>query len=86
MDDAPLAFLKQHLHEDSDDRDEYIKGLYGAAVQELERAGILDDGSDGFKVIAGEIVRSWYDGTPRISGFQQIVNQGKLAGDANYVL
>lgn len=83
---APLDFLKQHLHEDSDDRDDYITELYAAAVQELARAGITDDGTGVFQVMAGEIVRSWYDGTPRIAGFQQIVNQGKLVGDANYVL
>lgn len=85
MDEAILEALKAHLHEDGTESDNRIISLYRAAVQELAKAGIDNDGSDLFRLIAFEKVRCWYDNVPQPEALQRLVNQGKMTAETGSI-
>lgn len=80
MDEAKLKSLKAHCHVDYDDDDAQLTMLYNAAVAYLGGAGIVNDGSELYRLAAFSLVLEWYDagqvGAVTV-GLRQIINQLK---------
>ena len=80
MNEQTLAALKAHCHVDHDDDDVQLSMLYLAAVAYLYGAGIVNNGSELFKLAAFSLVLEWYDagqvGAVTV-GLRQIINQLK---------
>ena len=86
MSEEVLNLLKAHLHEDGTECEPRLKMLYNAAAAELANAGIPDDQSDLFLLMAFEKVRCWYDGAEEPKALQHLVNQSKMGSDTAGIL
>lgn len=82
---ADLGRLKRYMRVDHDDDDDVIAGLWSAAVQYLQNAGIENDYTNLYWLAAAGLTLHYYDSAPSVTGtgtnlplgLQNIINQLK---------